>query len=104
MDQDRDVIHLPWLTLFPGLGTFGERKTQGLFAGLEYLEDEPSSSEADITTAEHIRRAPDPVKVTFPLMAIAHEGRYVGLVWEPSRCRRSLCSIRPTGSTARGRT
>jgi len=84
VDQDRDVVHLPWLTLFPGLGTFGERKTQGLFAGLEYLEDEQSSSEADITTPEHIRRAPDPMKVTFPLMAIAHEGRYVGLVWEPS--------------------
>ncbi len=85
VDQNRDIIHLPWLTLFPGLGTFGERKTQGLFAGLEYLEDEPSSSEADITTTEHIRRAPDPVKVTFPLMAIAHDGRYVGIVWEPSQ-------------------
>jgi len=84
VDQDRDIIHLPWLMLFPGLATFGERKTQGLFAGLEYLDDEPSSSEADITTVEHIRRAPDPVKVTFPLMAIAHEGRYVGLMWEPS--------------------
>lgn len=84
VDRDRDVIHLPWLTLFAGLGTFGERKTQGLFAGLEYLDDEPSSSEADITTAEHIRRAPDPMKVTFPLMAIAHDGRYVGLMWEPS--------------------
>ena len=75
VDQDRDVICLPWLTLFPGLGTFGERKTQGVFAGLEYLDDEPSSSEADITTAEHIRRAPDPVKVTFPLMTIVREGR-----------------------------
>jgi len=84
VDQDRDVIHLPWLTLFPGLGTFSERKTQGLFAGLEYLDDEPSSSEADITTAEHVRRAPDPVKVTFPLMAIVHEGRYIGLMCEPS--------------------
>ena len=84
VDQDRDAVHLPWLTLFPGLETFGERKAQGLFAGLEYLDDEPSSSEADITTREHIRRAPDPVKVTFPLMAIAHDSRCVGLVWEPS--------------------
>jgi hypothetical protein len=82
--RDREVLHLPWLTIFPGLGTFGPRKTQGLFAGLEYLADEPSSSEADITTPEHIRRVPDPVKVTFPLMALAHEGRYIGLVWEPS--------------------
>lgn len=84
VDQDRQIIHFPWLTLFPGLGTFGERKTQGLFAGLEYLDDEPSSSEADITTPEHIRRVPDPVKITFPLMVLAQEGRYLGLEWEPS--------------------
>ncbi len=83
-DRDCDVIHFPWLTLFPGLGTFDERKTQGLFAGLEYLDNEPSSSEADITTREHIRRVPDPIKITFPLMAISHNGRYIGLIWEPS--------------------
>jgi hypothetical protein len=84
VDKDREVVHLPWLTLFPGFETFGSRKTQGLFAGLEYLDDEPSSSEADITTPEHVRQVPDPVKVTFPLMAVAHGGRYIGLIWEPS--------------------
>ena len=84
VDEDRQVVHLPWLTLFPGFETFGARKTQGLLAGLEYLDDEPSSSEADITTPEHLRRVPDPVKVTFPLMAVAHGGRYIGLIWEPS--------------------
>jgi hypothetical protein len=85
VDRDRQVIYLPWLTLFPGLGTFGAHKTQGVFAGLEYLADEPSSSEADITTPEHIRRVPDSVKITFPLMAIAHDSHYVGLMWEPSK-------------------
>jgi hypothetical protein len=84
VNKDRDVIHIPWLTIFPGLGTFGERKYQGLFAGLEYLCDEPSSSEADIATPEHVRRVPDPVKITFPLMAIAHGGNYIGVIWEPS--------------------
>ncbi len=84
VDADREVVCLPWLTIFPGLGTFGSRKDQGLLAGLEYLGDEPSSSEADITTPEHVRRVPDPVKVTFPLMAIAAQGRYLGLVWERS--------------------
>ena len=104
VDQDRDVVHLPWLTLFPGLGTFGERKTQGLFAGLEYLDDEPSSSEADITTPEHIRRVPDPVKITFPLMAIAHGGPLhrpdLGAVGHG----RGRSSIRPTGSSTPGPT
>jgi hypothetical protein len=83
-DKDRDIIHIPWLTIFPGLGTFGQRKDQGLFAGLEYLCDEPSSSEADIATADHVRRVPDPVKITFPLMAIARGGNYIGVIWEPS--------------------
>jgi len=84
VDKDRDVIHVPWLTIFPGLGTFGQRKYQGLLAGVEYLCDEPSSSDADISTPEHIRRVPDSVKITFPLMAIAHNGNYIGLIWEPS--------------------
>ncbi|MHC4728361.1 MAG: hypothetical protein ACYS17_14165, partial [Planctomycetota bacterium] len=84
VNKDRDIIHIPWLTVFPGLGTFGERKYQGLFAGLEYLSDEPSSSTADIETLEHIRRVPEPVKITFPLMAVSYDGNYIGVIWEPS--------------------
>ena len=83
-DKDRDIIYVPWLTIFPGLGTYGERKDQGLFAGLEYLCDEPSSSEADIATPDHVRRVPDPAKITFPLMTIARGGNYIGVIWEPS--------------------
>jgi len=84
VDSDRDVMCVPWLTILAGMGTFGPSKNQALLAGLEYLSDEPSSNEADISTPEHIRRVPDPVKVTFPLMVISAEGRYIGLVWEPS--------------------
>jgi len=84
VSHDRDIIHIPWLTIFPGLGTFGERKSQGLLAGVEYLCDEPSSSDADIATPEHVRRVPNPIKITFPLMAIAHNGNYLGVIWEPS--------------------
>ena len=84
VDVDRRVICVPWLTIFPGLGTFGQSKEQALFAGIEYLSDEPSSSEADISAPGHLRQAPDPVKVTFPLMTILTDGRYVGLIWNPS--------------------
>jgi len=84
VNKDRDVLHIPWLTLFPGLGTFGQSKYQGLFAGVEYLCDEPSSSDADIDKPNHIRRIPDPVKITFPLMAISNNGNYIGAIWEPS--------------------
>lgn len=84
VNKNRSIVRLPWLTLFSGVGTFGPNKHQALFAGLEYLSDEPSSSKADIVAPEHVRRIPDDVKITFPLMAIENDGRYLGLVWERS--------------------
>ncbi len=84
VSQDTDVVSLPWLTLFSGVETFGERKNQGVFAGLEYLCDEPSSSDADIAKPNHVRRTPNDIKVTFPLMAIEQDGRYIGLIWKRS--------------------
>jgi hypothetical protein len=82
VDQDRAVAFLPMLTVFPGAGTFGDSKGQGLLAGLEYLENEPSSSEADVIGPAAKRQVPDSLKLTFPLMAIEHDGRYVALTWE----------------------
>lgn len=82
VDQDRDVAFLPMLMIFPGAGTFGAHKGQGLFAGLEYLEDEPSSSEADVIGPAAKREVPDNLKVTFPLMAVQNEDRYVALTWQ----------------------
>lgn len=56
---------------------------QGLFAGLEYLgKGERSSSTLDIETSEHVRFAPDPLKVTMPLMAFVTERTSVALTWE----------------------
>lgn len=81
VDQDRDMLYFPALTLLPGLGGFGTNKVQGLLAGVEYLENEPSSSTADLHLPASNRQVPDSVKLTFPLMAIAAEGRYIGLLW-----------------------
>lgn len=83
VDQTREVYFLPMFLLLPGMGSYGTSKGQGLFAGLEYLENEPSSSEADVTGAAARRQVPDNLKITFPLMAIQARGRYVGLVWQP---------------------
>jgi len=81
--EDRTVVHLPLAQLFAGVGSFGERKGQALFAGLEYLEDEPSSSEADIVGPGSRRQVPDTLKITIPLMAVQVDGVYGGLIWEP---------------------
>ena len=55
---------------------------QGLFAGLEYLgKGEHSSSSLDIETPEHVRYAPDPLKVTMPLMAFVTDRVSAALTW-----------------------
>lgn len=82
VDRDRDVWHLPLLWLLPGFQTYGTNKAQALFAGLEYLENEPSSSTADLNPPASNRQVPDSLKITLPLMVVAAEGRYIGLAWE----------------------
>ena len=84
VDRESQVLHVPWLTIFPGLDTFGERKHQGVFAGIEYLCDEPSSSEADVAAPKNVRRVPSAIKLAYPLMAIEHDQRYIGVTWERS--------------------
>lgn len=55
---------------------------QGVFAGLEYLgKGERSSSTLDIETEEHIRFAPDPLKVTMPLMAFVTDRVSAAMTW-----------------------
>lgn len=55
---------------------------QGVFAGLEYLgKGERSSSKLDIETEEHIRFAPDPLKVTMPLMAFVTDRVSAAMTW-----------------------
>ncbi len=83
VNQAREVYFLPMWLLLPGMGGYATSKGQGLFAGLEYLENEPSSSEADVVGAAARRQVPDNLKITFPLMAIQASGRYVGLIWQP---------------------
>lgn len=85
VDRDRPVLFLPLFAMHPGLGTeFGTNKTQGLLAGVEYLENEESSSERDLRGPQARRQVPDSLKLTFPLMALAADGRWAGLMWEAS--------------------
>lgn len=81
VDQPREVLHLPLFTLLPGLGSYGTNKSQAILAGVEYLENEPSSSTADLNPPGSNRQVPDTLKLTFPLMALAADGRYLGLMW-----------------------
>jgi hypothetical protein len=83
VDRQREVVHLPWLTLFAGLGTFGTGKSQALLPGVEYLDDEPSSNEKEIRGPAANRRLVDPTKVCIPSMVLAAGGRWLAVDWEP---------------------
>ena len=55
---------------------------QGLLAGVEYLgKGERSSTKLDLETDEHLRFAPDPLKVTMPLMALVTDRVSIALSW-----------------------
>lgn len=55
---------------------------QGLLAGVEYISrGEPSSSKADIETAEHLRITPNRMDVTMPLMAFVTDQGSVAMTW-----------------------
>ncbi len=58
----------------------------GLFAGIEYLErGERSSASSTSAPREHLRFAPDPLKVTMPLMVFATERATVAMMWNDTQ-------------------
>ncbi len=69
-----------------GDGSFGERKEEALFPGLEYLLDgERSSGEANAAPPHHLRFAPHPYKITMPMMALRWRSWLVQLSWDAQR-------------------
>lgn len=78
-DRRRVVVHLPWLTLLAGLGSFGTHKSQALLPGVEYLADEPSSGEREIRGPAANRRLVDPLDVCFPTLVLAAEKRWLAV-------------------------
>jgi len=66
----------------PVVRAFGALK-QGLLGGVEYLgAGERSYSTLDIETPEHLRYAPDPLKVTMPLMSFVTDRAAVAMTWK----------------------
>lgn len=79
VDQDRDIIFLPVLMLCITPGN--ANKQQAIFPGLEYLDNEPSSSEADLIGPASKRYVPDNLKITFPWMALLTSNHWISMSW-----------------------
>jgi hypothetical protein len=82
----RKVLHWSGPTFLAGEGAFGARKSQAIFPGLEYLlDDEPSSGTAFASERHAARYVPHPYKLAIPMMAVAHDGLAVGLLWDANQ-------------------
>jgi hypothetical protein len=83
-NQDGWLVHLQGPTLHVGEGTFGTRKDDGLFCGLEWLVgNEASSSNLDMHDPDYyVRFVPHPNKITVPLMAFSKGNAALALYWD----------------------
>lgn len=82
-DQRVDILHFSGPTVYAGDGSFGGKKDEGLFPGLEYLLSEQSSGTEFVSPPNNLRTVPHPNKVTIPFMAIRNGGTLVMLEWDP---------------------
>ena len=82
VSKPKEILFAPLLVLLPGFDTYGTAKQQAIFPGLEYLENEPSSSTVDLKGPASIRRVPLAHKITIPLMAIKNQNTWLSLQWQ----------------------
>jgi hypothetical protein len=66
-----------------GEGTFGSKKHDAIFPGLEFLNAKQRSSSAEfINPPDSERWTPDPLRITMPLMSAAADGSVITLTWD----------------------
>jgi hypothetical protein len=83
-DKDGWLVHFQGPMLHVGEGTFGARKDDALFCGMEWLVgDEASSSNLDMHDPDYyVRFVPHPNKITVPLMAFSRNNAALALYWD----------------------
>ncbi|MCS7254384.1 MAG: hypothetical protein RMK18_08305 [Armatimonadota bacterium] len=84
-DRARKLLAFEGPMLYVGEGSFGKRKQEAIFPGLEWLiNDEVSSSDLDIARdhPDRVRYVPHPHKITVPAIGVYVDGLTVGLLWD----------------------
>ena len=78
--DEAKVLHVPYLTLFAERSSNGH-KHQAMLAGLEYLDDEPSSSTKEIRMPESNRLIPAIQRICAPFAALTDEKAWLAAKW-----------------------
>lgn len=72
------------MAYYPGELSFASSKDEALFPGLEWLiGDEKSSNTLDVERPHNLRNAPNPLKITIPLMALRYSNIVTGILLDP---------------------
>ena len=79
-DEPVKVLHVPALTLFVDRASNGH-KHQAMLAGVEYLDDEPSSNKKEIRTHEHNRLIPAEYRQSAPMAVFTKDGSWLAATW-----------------------
>ncbi len=88
-DEPAKVLHVPALTLFVDRASNGH-KHQAMLAGVEYLDDEPSSNTKEIRTHEHNRMIPAEYRLSAPVAVFTRDGNWLAAIWmEQGKIKRS---------------
>ena len=80
------ALHVPYLTLFAERASNGH-KHQAMLAGLEYLDDEPSSNTKEIRMAEANRLIPALHRICAPFAALTDTKAWLAAAWDMPRNR-----------------
>jgi len=84
--DETEALHVPYLTLFAERSSNG-RKHQAMLAGLEYLDDEPSSGTKEIRMPESNRLIPAIQRICAPIAALTDEKSWLAAKWMMPRKR-----------------
>ena len=79
-NEPAKALHVPALTLFVDRASNG-RKHQAMLAGVEYLDDEPSSNTKEIRTHEHNRLIPAEYRISAPMAAFTKDDSWLFAFW-----------------------
>jgi hypothetical protein len=81
--EDISVIQFS-VAFYPGELSFASSKDEALLPGLEWLvDDEASSNTLDVEKPYNFRNAPNPLKITIPVMALRVSSTVIGILWDP---------------------
>ena len=90
-DKPAKVVHVPALTLFVDRASNGH-KHQAMLAGVEYLDDEPSSNTKEIRTHEHNRLIPAEYRLSAPMAVFTKDGSWLVAMWMEMEKIKRVCA------------